>query len=55
MSKFKRLEDYLEEIDHYLVVEKGGEEILSESLLGKPFPVTALPGKWRKSTWRDIN
>jgi hypothetical protein len=30
MSKFKRLEDYLEEIDHYLVVEKGGEEILSE-------------------------
>jgi hypothetical protein len=30
MPKFKRLEDYLEEIDHYLVVEKGGEEILSE-------------------------
>jgi hypothetical protein len=30
MSNFKRLEDYLEEIDHYLVVEKGGEEILSE-------------------------
>jgi len=30
MSKFKKLEDYLEEIDHYLVVEKGGEEILSE-------------------------
>lgn len=30
MSKYKRLEDYLEEIDHYLVIEKGGEEILSE-------------------------
>ena len=30
MTKFKRLEDYLEEIDHYLVVEKGGEEILAE-------------------------
>lgn len=30
MSKFKKLEDYLEKIGHYLVVEKGGEEILSE-------------------------
>lgn len=30
MSKFKKLEDYLAEIDHYLVLEKGGEEILSE-------------------------
>ena len=26
----KKLNDYLEEIDHYLVVEKGGKEILSE-------------------------
>lgn len=30
MTKSKRLEDYLEVINHYLVVEKGGEEILSE-------------------------
>ena len=30
MDKIKKLEDYLEQINHYLGVEKGGKEILSE-------------------------